>query len=229
MSFNSSSTAFQSTLLMRGATTGDAQRTREHRHFNPRSSCEERLHIDDLDATVWHFNPRSSCEERLRRHLAIFRYEIISIHAPHARSDFVAVAALPVVLTISIHAPHARSDFNCHLHIILSHVFQSTLLMRGATGLLHVCLDLINHFNPRSSCEERRGVVSRNTAGNIISIHAPHARSDKTAIKDGTREPLFQSTLLMRGATVGGVLVKQLPMLFQSTLLMRGATGCGPP
>ena len=56
-----------------------------------------------------HFNPRSSCEERLTHP---FRRDIIgeiSIHAPHARSDQSEVV-LRIELIISIHAPHARSD-----------------------------------------------------------------------------------------------------------------------
>ena len=78
--------------------------------------------------------------------------------------------------------------------------FQSTLLMRGATGWqqdiqadLHISIHApharsdevsgINiphgflHFNPRSSCEERLRIKAPELA-RIISIHAPHARSD---------------------------------------------------
>ena len=79
---------------------------------------------------------------------------------------------------ISIHAPHARSDSSSSGRAIELKQFQSTLLMRGATGdqrklaeamavfqstLLmrgatpHVCLGCLHaYFNPRSSCEERR-------------------------------------------------------------------------
>ena len=59
--------------------------------------------------------------------------QIISIHAPHARSDLTARPLADHLVIISIHAPHARSD-----------------LM-----LLRVWLTSGN-FNPRSSCEERR-------------------------------------------------------------------------
>ena len=60
-------------------------------------------------------------------------------------------------------------------------------------------------FNPRSSCEERRALK-----GIIVQFD------------------LFQSTLLMRGATT--VATKDVDaMLFQSTLLMRGATLCRHP
>ena len=100
----------------------------------------------------------------------------ISIHAPHARSDVVFLRG-PVPPGISIHAPHARSDcvereskahdayFNprssCEERpdhrkcIAVAIVFQSTLLMRGATP-----------------------ARLKSMAVTAISIHAPHARSD---------------------------------------------------
>ena len=126
---------FQSTLLMRGATL---QRTetwrardisihapharsdkiidammRRFRHFNPRSSCEERrVHVfyhstffsrfqstllmrgatSGISANTLskiHFNPRSSCEERRSPVRFYPCHHPISIHAPHARSDCV--------------------------------------------------------------------------------------------------------------------------------------------
>ena len=79
--------------------------------------------------------------------------------------------------------------------------FQSTLLMRGATRRRSRSARSCSHFNPRSSCEERRW-----------RYHV-YMAADK-----------FQSTLLMRGATR---LARQSCNIavFQSTLLMRGATG----
>ena len=79
-------------------------------------------------------------------------------------------------------------------------IFQSTLLMRGATD-----------SNPWSVQDLS------------ISIHAPHARSDGLNSIASRMFKIFQSTLLMRGATsvkAGQVSYDQ----FQSTLLMRGAT-----
>ena len=37
----------------------------------------------------------------------------ISIHAPHARSDYINLVCIAEVNGISIHAPHARSDDYC--------------------------------------------------------------------------------------------------------------------
>ena len=116
---------------MRGATSRASAHASARRHFNPRSSCEERLHF--------------------------------------------------------------------YLFVILYIVFQSTLLMRGATSWAHAPL----------WCSP-------------ISIHAPHARSDMGVLPGNIIET-FQSTLLMRGATAldAGLLPSTT---FQSTLLMRGAT-----
>ena len=168
---------FQSTLLMRGATWIPPRKPCRLRNFNPRSSCEERQCRALTVINVNHFNPRSSCEERPplsctrtrvdnfnprssceERHFdacRAVRLLDISIHAPHARSDLVACVTL-LEISISIHAPHARSDdsFNAHM-------------------------DIVQNFNPRSSCEER-----------LLSA--------AVAAKDF----LFQSTLLMRGATI---------------------------
>ena len=179
---------------------GAAPSCSSDRDFNPRSSCEERLEPDDYARSRANFNPRSSCEERLNYGRRAADGRKISIHAPHARSDDFHSSKVCISSPISIHAPHARSDLACidliAVHLIsihapharsdLSHmaardppVFQSTLLMRGATKQ---ALTLSGVFH--------------------ISIHAPHARSDTHPTK--TCAPVvrvFQSTLLMRGAT----------------------------
>ena len=133
----------------------------------------------------FYFNPRSSCEERhfLRTRMT---------HIMRFQSTLLMRGA-----TILIEG------------IIYDRIFQSTLLMRGATSLcLHNLLLLIIsihapharsdlcqylelhrllHFNPRSSCEERR-VRTRCVCNTLI----------------------FQSTLLMRGATVSLSPIKSL-------------------
>ena len=65
----------------------------------------------------------------------IFGSKLISIHAPHARSDGFIVNMSCETL-ISIHAPHARSDVQFAFFQWILVVFQSTLLMRGATGFM---------------------------------------------------------------------------------------------
>ena len=127
---------------------------------------------------------------------------VISIHAPHARSDE-QLLQLRRAVDISIHAPHARSDITASVQFPLA-----------------------IYFNPRSSCEERPGDLFP-FPGQVISIHAPHARSDDADTLKIIRAYVFQSTLLMRGATSACPRCFSHFSLFQSTLLMRGATA-GP-
>ena len=80
---------------------------------------------------------------------------VISIHAPHTRSDGTHDTGHHEWNSISIHAPHTRSD-------------HSRILPTSSR----------RHFNPRSSYEERRQFVGAQSARIAISIHAPHTRSD---------------------------------------------------
>ena len=128
----------------------------------------------------------------------------ISIHAPHAGSDFVVTPNWFKKL-ISIHAPHAGSDLIKNIIKSFTISFQSTLPMRGATP---------SFLHPEIKLE--------------ISIHAPHAGSDGNRRGCGICKNRFQSTLPMRGATKTHPLLLYAG-LFQSTLPMRGATwglGC---
>ena len=82
-----------------------------------------------------------------------------------------------------------------------SSVFQSTLLMRGATC---PSTNLVRTKPKFQSTLLMRGATSRLlplSSASAISIHAPHARSDMTLLSNQLARPLFQSTLLMRGAT----------------------------
>ena len=174
----------------------------------------------------------------------------ISIHTPHAGSDVGILHLMHRAFDISIHTPHAGSDFSVPLsqhpfpdfnpHSPCGErlppevspstpfLFQSTLPMRGATFFyLFLCIIA------------------------IISIHTPHAGSDKHKQYMLIRPKRFQSTLPMRGATIscfqhcpnvcgfqstlpmrGATKHKQYmfirPKRFQSTLPMRGATPTGP-
>ena len=70
--------------------------------------------------------------------------------------------------------------------------------MRGAT-LTRPPLTLVTCFNSRPSCEGRRCEYAT-TEKKLVSIHAPHARGDKTLVMV-IQTILFQFTPLMRGAT----------------------------
>ena len=124
---------FQSTPLMRGATDG--------RLVEPHALVVS-IHAPhargDARAARYRpptrrFNPRPSCEGRLLRFWLANACNHVSIHAPHARGDLVPEHAA-LVGRVSIHAPHARGDAilaeMSEKHIM----FQSTPLMRGATG-----------------------------------------------------------------------------------------------
>ena len=82
---------------------------------------------------------------------------------------------------------------------LLRALFQSTLLMRGATP--YVRMSYLSW--PFQSTLLMRGATAIMVAAVFhlrISIHAPHARSDAIRRTHGATI-LFQSTLLMRGAT----------------------------
>ena len=104
---------------------------------------------------------------------------IISIHAPHARSD-VDLLDLVIGEPISIHAPHARSDAKLRPPARRMRRFQSTLLMRGATGQLYQCLEQyqISIHAPHARSDDF--LCDLCGVDGDISIHAPHARSDGT-------------------------------------------------
>ena len=59
---------------------------------------------------------------------------------------------------------------------------------------------------------------------NLISIHAPHTRSDRSTVREVSMPSIFQSTPLIRGATHSQLIILLLSLIFQSTPLIRGAT-----
>ena len=122
---------FQSTHLLRGATSGDCASKSGLRYFNPRTSYEVRLLTHGFNPWIRYFNPRTSYEVRHFMLRIIFAL-VISIHAPLTRCD--------------------TKNMNTHW---MCFIFQSTHLLRGATG------------------------------GDIGKVH----------------EHIFQSTHLLRGAT----------------------------
>ncbi len=122
---------FQSTLLMRGATSvtqlarrrlfisihapharsdhPDQVRGGRHEYFNPRSSCEERRTGGASHQSKGDFNPRSSCEERL--HCPDIKQNIDNFNPRSSCEErpFFSRGRRRQKY-ISIHAPHARSD-----------------------------------------------------------------------------------------------------------------------
>ena len=149
-----------------------------------------------------YFNPRSSCEER--------------------HGDYVIYDAADD--KISIHAPHARSD-SIRLRLRACSIFQSTLLMRGATCTRVRQSASRTDFNPRSSCEERHLVQFGQIFVRLdISIHAPHARSDAWITASPTTLAHFNPRSSWEERPQRRSESRCKTCLFQSTLLMRGAT-----
>ena len=125
----------------------------------------------------------------------------ISIHAPRVRCDttFLSLANRPKHFNprtscevrpkikelindeeaISIHAPRVRCDGKCRKSL------------RGE-----------RNFNPRTSCEVRQNISFFCFACICISIHAPRVRCDTLPSISVEREISFQSTHLVRGATI---------------------------
>ena len=127
-------------------------------------------------------------------------YLLISIHAPHARSDLLRIATRwtiqpyfnprssceerpwPVRSHSSLIYFNPRSSCE-ERHPLRAHCgslhadFNPRSSCEERHGLFQVVPGARN-FNPRSSCEERPGVDFTPSRRMSISIHAPHARSD---------------------------------------------------
>ena len=123
----------------------------------------------------------------------------ISIHAPRAGSDPALQAIMPVI-TISIHAPRAGSDMPNPILQMLSGDFnprspcgerrqdtvgrysilrfQSTLPVRGATGITAVCKYYLCIFQSTLPVRGATRTKTHHSVGQSISIHAPRAGSD---------------------------------------------------
>ncbi len=148
---------FQSTPLIRGATLSvvPSVNTRELFQSTP-------LIRGATFRTFWtpscsfYFNPRPSYEERPGKGLC-----------SRNRSDFNPRPSYEERL------PTLNAINSGNLP------FQSTPLIRGATGSTERPSTRRSNFNPRPSYEERRQSSSRYDAVPRISIHAPHTRSDK--------------------------------------------------
>ena len=170
----------------------------------------------------------------------------ISIHAPHARSD--PSIACRVSRRTFYFNPRSSCEERPGLRVTALSVMTDFNPRSSCEERQHTMRQLLinaRDFNPRSSCEERPGLELDKRHLHAISIHAPHARSDKAELFWNGRKAdfnprssceerlyrlsmswtnaLFQSTLLMRGATAVPVAPRH-DRLFQSTLLMRGAT-----
>ena len=115
-----------------------------------------------------------------------------------------------------------------HPHFrVVAAIFQSTLLMRGATRLMHLFLyaeDISIHApHARSDC-----IGSVKAQAGRISIHAPHARSDLERLHASRGDENFNPRSSCEERHYEQYRDKSELITFQSTLLMRGATRMSP-
>ena len=128
------------------------------------------------------------------------------------------------VFNISIHTPHAGSDFFQSQSVSSNGLFQSTLPMRGATTLLSIPNIPTYGFQSTLPMRGATHYFKLYFDRLVISIHTPHAGSDNPMHSPTTTVVRFQSTLPMRGATHTPSSSLLFGSIFQSTLPMRGAT-----
>ena len=122
--------------------------------FNPRTSCEVRLHLRQFFCMCRCFNPRTSCEVRpsqCRKVVHFFMFQSTHLlRGATTEQNFDALTG-----QVSIHAPLARCD-------------------RRTTRVDRY----VFRFNPRTSCEVRHPIFLINRLERFVSIHAPLARCD---------------------------------------------------
>ena len=123
----------------------------------------------------------------------------ISIHAPHAGSDKGETNGTCNGRHFNPRSPCGERRFIGHVHR-RGYGFQSTLPMRGATMLWHA-LQRGTVFQSTLPMRGATGILLWGWLPPIISIHAPHAGSDRRQTTMSSSVIRFQSTLPMRGAT----------------------------
>ena len=217
----------------------------EPSYFNPRSSCEERPAREKPSRRQGRISihaPHARSDPPCRIRCAMSSAKI-SIHAPHARSDYYTTYTAQKSRNFNprssceerqgkfcmvMHSHDFNPRSSCEERralkgiIVQFDLFQSTLLMRGATVEVEKLksINSISIHAPHARSDDR---CHKGCGCHAISIHAPHARSDTMPSSRHSSMTTFQSTLLMRGATTDGSKFHTI-IIFQSTLLMRGAT-----
>ena len=147
--------AFQSTLLMRGATFQYARVSRHGQRIS--------IHAPHArsDAISWRYKTMS---------------KYISIHAPHARSDLSKVAPSASRSNFNPRSSCEERPGSC-MPKAFSTLFQYTLLMRGATSSA-ASPSSSGKFQSTLLMRGATNIAMYPSRCQNISIHAPHARSD---------------------------------------------------
>ena len=148
----------------------------------------------------------------------------ISIHAPHTRSDKEGVTikladrifqSTPLIRGATCGGlqksgrsgyfnPRPSYEERRHdtVYIAPAEDFNPRPSYEERRGSLLTTECIIWNFNPRPSYEERRYLALLLRGCNDISIHAPHTRSDCDCGREKEFNKSFQSTPLIRGATI---------------------------
>ena len=153
---------------------------RLHCHFNPRSPCGERHIANLVQPKLTRFQSTLPMRGATHSCKSCFKQEQISIHAPHAGSDWRPPAWWSPDSDFNPRSPCGERPkrsarlppegrFQSTLPMrgatpvpsvpFLSMQFQSTLPMRGATRRAAMRFKNEKDFNPRSPCGERRQIL----------------------------------------------------------------------
>ena len=126
------------------------------------------------------FNPRSPCGERLKRSRVAPSIRLFQSTLP-VRGATLHAMLDDQITKISIHAPRAGSD-PCRSSASLSEANFNPRSPCGERPYVYMRQAGCVYFNPRSPCGERHTKGSGDTCGSTISIHAPRAGSDESAL-----------------------------------------------
>ena len=207
------SSVFQPTLPLRGATSEAVCDLCDLFSFNPRSPCGERRHQQEVprhpgvvsthaplagsdgsrsDRRTRHprFNPRSPCGERPSREPRTPWPSCFNPRSPCGeRPDELQRCGL--VGQVSTHAPLAGSDMKLGDTPSLFLAFQPTLPLRGATFLTAIRNAPSRSFNPRSPCGERQLKTSCASSTTSFNPRSPCGERRCTRCPVGCRRPCF--------------------------------------
>ena len=185
----------------------------------PHAGCD--ANAQRARCSIGDFNPRTPCG--VRPHVLLADSSHLLFQSTHPMRGATNTLHFDLdARCISIHAPHAGCDHLALRQSLAKAQFQSTHPMRGATGgkdVRDMTLDISIHA-PHAGCDHipdrpaARGVISihaphagcdphqsKQTRQSQISIHAPHAGCDCIQRVNRIMMPEFQSTHPMRGAT----------------------------
>ncbi len=209
-----SSSLFQPTLPLRGATSRRCRPSREASCFNPRSPCGERrasgawrLTKPPVFQPTLPLRGATRLAQLLQRALP-FQPTLPLRGATYQGLSYSEICAFQPTLplrgatcpsrqppnrppSVSTHAPLAGSDEHGESVVTYVAQFQPTLPLRGATSEAVCDLCDLFSFNPRSPCGERREQAGIEARTRSVSTHAPLAGSDGSRSDRRTRHPRF--------------------------------------